>query len=352
MRLEQIVLHGFKSFAEKTEVRVLPGITCIVGPNGCGKSNVADAIRWALGEQSPKTLRGQKMEDVIFHGAASRKSIGMAEVGLIFGNDGSLGVPWSEVAVAAASTGRGERVPPEQDGVPPARHPGPVRRHRRQPEGVRAHGPGAAQPRAHRQAVGAADLHRGGRGDRPLQAAAGGDPGQARRHPAEPPARPRRDGRGSAAVGLARAPSPEGSAVQGAPRGAPGARPRHARRRLRNAERAARDPDARDRAAALRAGPAGGPAGRARLAAGHPERGHPGERVPPRRPAPAGAEDPGGGRAPHRASRAAHRADPGAGRGRRPPDRRDAEHRRAPRGPRRRARGEDPRAGRGPGAAR
>ena len=100
MRLEQIVLHGFKSFAEKAEVRVLPGITCIVGPNGCGKSNVADAIRWALGEQSPKTLRGQKMEDVIFHGAASRKSIGMAEVGLIFGNDGSLGVPWSEVAVA------------------------------------------------------------------------------------------------------------------------------------------------------------------------------------------------------------------------------------------------------------
>jgi chromosome segregation protein len=100
MRLEQITLHGFKSFAEKTEVRVLPGITCIVGPNGCGKSNVADAVRWALGEQSPKTLRGQKMEDVIFHGAASRKSIGMAEVGLVFGNDGSLGVPWSEVGVA------------------------------------------------------------------------------------------------------------------------------------------------------------------------------------------------------------------------------------------------------------
>jgi len=100
MRLEQIVLHGFKSFAEKSEVRVLPGITCIVGPNGCGKSNVADAIRWALGEQSPKTLRGAKMEDIIFHGAASRKSTGMAEVSLIFGNDGTLGVPWSEVAVA------------------------------------------------------------------------------------------------------------------------------------------------------------------------------------------------------------------------------------------------------------
>ncbi|MDP2627976.1 MAG: AAA family ATPase, partial [Candidatus Rokubacteria bacterium] len=100
MRLQQIVLHGFKSFAEKTEVRVLPGITCIVGPNGCGKSNVADAIRWALGEQSPKTLRGHRMEDVIFHGSASRKSIGMAEVGLIFDNDGTLSVPWSEVSVA------------------------------------------------------------------------------------------------------------------------------------------------------------------------------------------------------------------------------------------------------------
>ncbi|OGK88535.1 MAG: chromosome segregation protein SMC [Candidatus Rokubacteria bacterium GWC2_70_16] len=100
MRLQQIVIHGFKSFAEKTEVRALPGITCVVGPNGCGKSNVADAIRWALGEQSPKTLRGHRMEDVIFHGSASRKSIGMAEVTLVFDNDGTLSVPWSEVSVA------------------------------------------------------------------------------------------------------------------------------------------------------------------------------------------------------------------------------------------------------------
>ena len=100
MRLEQIVIQGFKSFAEKTEVKVFSGVTCIVGPNGCGKSNVADAIRWALGEQSPKTLRGQKMEDVIFHGSASRKAVGLAEVGLIFNNDGGLQVPWSEVGVA------------------------------------------------------------------------------------------------------------------------------------------------------------------------------------------------------------------------------------------------------------
>jgi len=100
MRLESILIHGFKSFAEKTDVKVFPGVTCIVGPNGCGKSNVADAIRWALGEQSPKTLRGSKMEDIIFHGSASRKMIGMAEVSLVFNNDGGLQVPWSEVAVA------------------------------------------------------------------------------------------------------------------------------------------------------------------------------------------------------------------------------------------------------------
>src|SRR5262245_20193900 len=100
MRLQSILVHGFKSFADKTEVKVFPGVTCIVGPNGCGKSNVADAIRWALGEQSPKLLRGQKMEDVIFHGTTSRRVLGMAEVSLIFRNDGTLSVPWSEVGVA------------------------------------------------------------------------------------------------------------------------------------------------------------------------------------------------------------------------------------------------------------
>jgi chromosome segregation protein len=104
MRLEHILIQGFKSFAEKTDVEVFPGVTCIVGPNGCGKSNVADAIRWALGEQSPKTLRGHKMEDVIFHGSASRKAVGLAEVSLVFDNDGTLAgdlnVPWSEIGVA------------------------------------------------------------------------------------------------------------------------------------------------------------------------------------------------------------------------------------------------------------
>ena len=99
MRLQSVSLFGFKSFADRTEVRILPGITAIVGPNGCGKSNISDALRWALGEQSPKALRGHRMEDVIFHGSVSRRPLGLAEVLLTFSNDGELPVPWSEVGV-------------------------------------------------------------------------------------------------------------------------------------------------------------------------------------------------------------------------------------------------------------
>ncbi|MGH7324052.1 MAG: chromosome segregation protein SMC [Candidatus Rokuibacteriota bacterium] len=100
MRLESINLHGFKSFGERTEIKVLPGITAIVGPNGTGKSNISESVRWALGEQSAKLLRGQRMEDLIFHGSASHKPVGLAEVELTFSNDGALAVPWSEISVA------------------------------------------------------------------------------------------------------------------------------------------------------------------------------------------------------------------------------------------------------------
>lgn len=86
MRLKKLVLHGFKSFADRTEFKFDQSVTCVVGPNGCGKSNVVDAIKWVLGEQSAKSLRGGAMLDVIFNGAESRKASGMAEVELVFEN--------------------------------------------------------------------------------------------------------------------------------------------------------------------------------------------------------------------------------------------------------------------------
>jgi len=83
MRIEKIELIGFKSFADRTTFHFHPGVTCIVGPNGCGKSNIVDAFRWVLGEQSAKSLRGEKMEEVIFNGSASKKPKGMADVTMV-----------------------------------------------------------------------------------------------------------------------------------------------------------------------------------------------------------------------------------------------------------------------------
>lgn len=89
MRVEKIELIGFKSFSERTVFNLHPGITCIVGPNGCGKSNIVDAFRWVLGEQSAKSLRGEKMEEVIFNGSATKKPKGMSEVTLIVSGIGN-----------------------------------------------------------------------------------------------------------------------------------------------------------------------------------------------------------------------------------------------------------------------
>ena len=100
MYLKRIEMQGFKSFADKTVLEFMPGITTVIGPNGSGKSNISDSIRWVLGEQSMKSLRGSKSEDIIFAGTQNRKSLGFAEASIVIDNtDGKLPIEYSEVTV-------------------------------------------------------------------------------------------------------------------------------------------------------------------------------------------------------------------------------------------------------------
>jgi chromosome segregation protein len=109
MKLKSLNIYGFKSFAQRTELFFDKGITGIVGPNGSGKSNIADAVRWVLGEQSPKALRGSKMEDIIFNGTENRKPLPYCEVSLVFDNeDGFLQSEYTEVMVTRRVYRNGE----------------------------------------------------------------------------------------------------------------------------------------------------------------------------------------------------------------------------------------------------
>ncbi len=100
MFLKRLDVIGFKSFADRVSIDFVPGVTAVVGPNGSGKSNITDAIRWVLGEQSVKSLRGAKMEDVIFAGSDSRKPLNVAEVTITLDNeDGFLPLEYQEVSV-------------------------------------------------------------------------------------------------------------------------------------------------------------------------------------------------------------------------------------------------------------
>jgi chromosome segregation protein len=109
VRLTKLEVHGFKAFADHTEFLFERGVTAIVGPNGSGKSNVSDAVRWVLGEQRARAMRGAKMEDVIFHGSSARRPVNMAEVSLHFENDdGELPVPFREVVISRRLLRSGE----------------------------------------------------------------------------------------------------------------------------------------------------------------------------------------------------------------------------------------------------
>ncbi|MFQ5530550.1 MAG: AAA family ATPase, partial [Gemmatimonadota bacterium] len=100
MKINSLTLSGFKSFADRTKIEFHDGITTVVGPNGCGKSNISDSLRWVLGEQRASAIRGSRMDEAIFHGTASRKPIHRAEVELRIANeDGILPVPYPEVAI-------------------------------------------------------------------------------------------------------------------------------------------------------------------------------------------------------------------------------------------------------------
>ena len=100
MYLDKLEIHGFKSFGDAVKLNIPKGITGVIGPNGSGKSNVADALRWVLGEQSAKTLRGTKMEDIIFAGTEKRKPLGYAEVAMHIKNDDrKLPIDYEDVVV-------------------------------------------------------------------------------------------------------------------------------------------------------------------------------------------------------------------------------------------------------------
>ena len=109
MYLKRLEMQGFKSFADKTVLEFMPGITTVIGPNGSGKSNISDSIRWVLGEQSMKSLRGNKSEDIIFAGTQNRKSLGFAEASIVIDNtDGKLPIEFAEVVVTRRIFRNGE----------------------------------------------------------------------------------------------------------------------------------------------------------------------------------------------------------------------------------------------------
>ena len=228
MKIKKLELVGFKSFVDRTVLHFDHDVLGIVGPNGCGKSNIVDAIRWCMGEQSARHLRGRSMEDVIFSGSESRAPHDFAEVTLTFENDDPQddaarvqGVRRDRRHAPPAPHGR-ERVPHQQDAGAPARRDRPVPGHGRRHQGVLHRRAGQDRPHRERQARGPAPAHRGGRGHHQVQ-----EPEEAGReedgaHAAEPAARGRHRRRDRPQPRVAQAPGGQGRAVRRLPQRARG----------------------------------------------------------------------------------------------------------------------------------
>ena len=219
MRLNKIKLAGFKSFVDPTAVNFPSNLIGVVGPNGCGKSNIIDAVRWVMGEISAKHLRGDSMADVVFNGSSSRKPVGTASVELVFDNaDGQLAgqyAGYSEVSLKRVVSRDGTvRLLPERRSLPPQGHHAAVPRHRAGLAQLRDHRAGHDFARHRSAPRRAARLHRGSGRHLQVQGAPPRDREPHRAHQGEPRAAERR-ARGSreavappAASGGHRAPLP------------------------------------------------------------------------------------------------------------------------------------------------